>query len=142
MQNKINKIIKAETPLLLRNEDKKPIYPMLNFTTSDKEGYSKFPTVYIHFLPSTELNPTLDRKGANGFNCGIQIEVYTVDGLTDYGAEGDANTVMYAVLEVLKRLSFEINSTPEFMNTNNNTTRLVARATRPIGYNDNISYSA
>lgn len=131
-QDKIFTIVKTRAKAHLVKK-----YPNIEFTTEDQDtSYTKFPTVHIHFLPSSEMGSTLDGIGINAFICGVQINVTTSK---EQGQKG-ATDVMDEVLENFDILRFRTLEIPEFGRTGNSDTRVkTARVQRVIGYDDLIN---
>ena len=94
-----------------------------------------FPTVYIHFMPSSSVGNTFE-PGINGFVCGVQIDV--VVSKTKKQGVTDAYKIMNEVLDQLAELEFnDVSSIPEEIKTQDtDTKRVTARIRRNIGYND------
>lgn len=94
-----------------------------------------FPTVYIHFMPSSSVGNTFE-AGINGFVCGVQIDV--VVSKTKKQGVTDAYKIMNEVLDQLEELRFnDVSSIPEEIKTQDtDTKRVTARIRRNIGYND------
>lgn len=94
-----------------------------------------FPTVYIHFMPSSSVGNTFE-PGINGFVCGVQIDV--VVSKTKKQGVTDAYKIMNEVLDQLEELRFnDVSSIPEEIKTQDtDTKRVTARIRRNIGYND------
>lgn len=105
-------------------------YPNLDFTTSDKVSKKpKFPTVYIHMLPSPEIGQTLDGTTLNGILANFQIKV------SDNVNNSRAREVMNEVVRILKTMRFSINEMPYSENKEGTYYSLV-RARRAIGASD------
>lgn len=94
-----------------------------------------FPTVYIHFIPSSSIGNTFE-PGINGFVCGVQIDV--VVSKTKKQGVTDAYKIMNEVIDQLAELRFnDVSSIPEEIKTQDtDTKRVTARIRRNIGYND------
>ena len=111
-------------------------YPNIYYTTDNESStQTHYPTVYVHFLPSNEHGRDLEGDRVNAYTCAMQNEV------TVSKSQGQtvAKKVMWSAIETLQKKCFEILQTPEFMDTGNDTRRMVARLRRNIGYNDYIS---
>lgn len=105
-------------------------YPDLYFTNSDKtQTTSKFPTVYVHEVGSSEQGQDLDNTGINAVLSTFQIDV------TDSQSQARVNEVMDEVVRIMKSMSFSVAPMPEFQNTDN-VYRSVARFRRAIGDSD------
>lgn len=107
-------------------------YPELNFTQEPNNTNQEydFPCVYIHSLPNKEVGQTLDSTSVNGIWHSQQIEV-TTNTITQ-----DAMNVIWSVIEQYKLLGYSIIQTPESMDVDSSTKRVVARVRRLIGAND------
>lgn len=110
-------------------------FPKINFTSSDSNNSSiaRFPCVYIHTLPGTEIGTDITNETINGVLYSLQIEVYSDN------SQADARKVMGVLIGVLKEMRFTINSIPEFDNLNN-VYRQITRCRRVIGAGD-VFYS-
>lgn len=113
------------------NRKLKEKYPNIFFTTtsSSKDIITKFPTVYIHEMPGTEIGITKEKDKIDGISYAMQIEV------TTNVSQKEAKTVLKEVAFVFKEMGFEINTFPE---ANNGTSyyRSNMRVKRNIGAND------
>lgn len=94
-----------------------------------------FPTVYIHFIPSSSIGNTFE-PGINGFVCGVQIDV--VVSKTKKQGVSDAYKIINDVLDQFGELGFnDVSSIPEEIKTQDtDTKRVTARIRRNIGHND------
>ena len=112
-------------------------YTDLYFTEESVSDSSTthFPTVYIHFIPSSSIGNTFE-PGINGFVCGVQIDV--VVSKTKKQGVTDAYKIMNEVLDQLAELRFnDVSSIPEEIKTQDtDTKRVTARIRRNIGCND------
>ena len=105
-------------------------YPNLTFTNSDRnEGNAKFPTVYIHEMPSAESGADMEGDEINAVLSAFQIEV------TTNTSQSEAKTVLDEVVKIMKKLRYQVISLPEFQNTTS-TYRSVARFRRTIAEDD------
>lgn len=105
-------------------------YPDLTFTTTQKnDQIPKFPTVYIHLLPSPEMGMDLSGDSINGMYANFQIEV------ADNQNNNRAKEVMNEVIRVMKTMRFTINQMP-YPSYKDDTYYSIARAKRVIGAND------
>lgn len=131
IQNKIYTIVKYRAKKNLVSD-----YPNIEFTTNVERGDpSKFPSVYIHFLPSMEQGVDLEQNGINAFLCGVQVQVTVTKEMGEKACE----TVSWEVLSQFKALSFSVNMMPEFIRTGNADIRqMTFRVRRTIGANNNI----
>lgn len=128
IENNIYTIVKTRTERKLLAK-----YPKLQFTSDDSGGMkAKFPTVYIHWLPGYEMARELNNEDVNAFLCTAQMEVYT----NKEQGQKVAKHVMAEVIKQFVTLGFEINSMPEFLSTDNDTKRIVARARRTLASGD------
>lgn len=130
-QNEIYTIVKYRAKRNLVDD-----YPNIEFTSNVERGEpTQFPSVYIHFMPSTEQGGDLEQNGINAFLCGVQIQVT----VTKEMGEKTCETVSWEVLSQFKALSFSVNMMPEFIRTGNADIRqMVFRVRRVIGANNNI----
>lgn len=112
------------------NKSIKNKYPDLNFTTEqNNDGLPKFPTVYIHLLPSEEIGQDLDGISINGIRANFQIDVM------DNQSKQRAKEVMAEVKQIMKTMRFSFSEMP-YYETRNQTYYSIARASRVIGAND------
>lgn len=127
-QNSINTIVKTRSRKKLISK-----FPNIYYTTDEESTIeSNFPTVFIHFLPSAELVPTMDGTEVSAFICGCQIDVICNK---EQGILG-CQKVMNVVLDEFKKIGFQVQLFPELNITGNNTKRLIARVRRNIGSRD------
>lgn len=113
----------------LFSEKLKEKYINLYFTTSNKvQATPKFPTIYIHELPSVETGNDLENTEINGKIAKFQIEVF------DNQSQTRASETMTEVVRIMKGMRFSVNEMPYFDNTD--TYRKVARFRRVIGNGD------
>ena len=129
-QNEIYTIVKYRATKNLTQ------FPNIEFTTNVENAEpTSFPSVYIHFLPSTERGSDLELTGINAFLCGVQVQVTVTKDIGDKACE----TVSWEVLSQFKALSFEVSMMPEFIRTGNADVRqMTFRVRRTIGANNNI----
>lgn len=121
-------IIKKRVTTRLRES-----FPDMNFTMQDEEVMeTKFPTVYIHFLPSIEVGGDTEGTSINGIICTVQ---YTVILSAKQGMTA-ARKVAASVIDAFKELRFSSVSTAEISNKNLDTVRMVGRMRRTIGKGD------
>lgn len=112
------------------NQSIKTKYIDLTFTTdSDNDSLPKFPTVYIHLLPSPEIGEDLEGITINGISATFQIEV------ADNQNNNRAKEVMNEVIRIMKTMRFAIKPMP-YPNYKDDTYYSIARAKRVIGSND------
>lgn len=112
------------------DEKIKKRYPNLNFTTElENDGKPKFPTVYVHLLPSEEIGQDLEGTEINGIYANFQINV------TDNQSKDRTKEVMNEVKKSLKKMRFTFNAMP-YYDKKNDTYYSIARAKRVIGAND------
>lgn len=130
-QNKIYTIVKYRANKNLVSE-----FPDIEFTTNIESGEpTKFPSVYIHFMPSAEMGGDLEQNGINAFMCGVQVQVT----VTEEMGEKSCQTVSWEMLSQFKALGFSVNMMPEFIKTGNADIRqMTFRVRRTIGANNNI----
>lgn len=112
----------------------KQTYPDIFFTMEEQISSStRFPTVYIHFLPGSERGGDLEGNTINAIDCPIQFEVVVSNAQGMSGARRVSNEIV----KQLKKMRFTFNdSLPEFQNINADTKRIVGRTRRTIGQGD------
>lgn len=129
-ENRIYTIVKTRTKKAL------PQYKDLNFTQdpTPDDTTPHFPTIYIHYLPSTERGETLDGLNINAINSTVQIEV------TASKTQGQtvARQVMWEVIEQFKALRYTLFYTPEVIATTNDTNLCVCRMRRIVAQCDTV----
>lgn len=114
------------------NQAIKTKYPDLNFTTEpDSDSLPKFPTVYIHLLPSEEIGQTLEGNSTNGIRANFQIDV------SDNQSKARAKEVMAEVKRIMKTMRFSFNEMP-YHEKRNKIYYSLARANRVIGSDDTL----
>lgn len=132
-----NAQLKIYTVVTTRAKKNLSGYTDLYFTEESvsDSATTHFPTVYIHFIPSSSIGNTFE-PGINGFVCGVQIDV--VVSKTKKQGVTDAYKIMNEVLDQLAELRFnDVSSIPEEIKTQDtDTKRVTARIRRNIGYND------
>lgn len=102
-------------------------YPDLEFTTSDNVSTKpKFPTVYIHMLPSPEIGQDLEGLLINGTYANFQIKV------THNKKYNIAREVMNEVVRILKTMRFSIQEMP-YSEFKDDAFSVLVRARRTIG---------
>lgn len=107
-------------------------YPDLTFTTdSDNDSLPKFPTVYIHLLPSPETGQTLEGSSINGMIANFQIDVM------DNQNKQRAKEVMAEVKRIFKTMRFRFNDMP-YPEQTDGTYYSIAKASRAIGSGDTL----
>lgn len=105
-------------------------YPDLSFTTSDKTPTkAKFPTVYIHFMESTEIGSDLEGTSINGITATFQIDV------TDNQSQSRADEAAKEALRIMKTMRFKVVGMP-FHDNSGDTYRTISRYRRPVGAGD------
>lgn len=129
-ENRIYTVVKTRTSRVLTK------YKDLNFTQDPEPDDTKahFPTIYIHFLPSSEYGMTLDGLDINAIMSTVQIEV------TSSKTQGQtvAREVMWEVIEQYKLLRYQIFQSPEVIPTGNDTNRVVCRMRRMVAQGDTV----
>lgn len=111
------------------SEKLKTKYTNLYFTTSDKvQSTPKFPTIYVHELPSLEKGNDLENNEIAFKLATFQIEVF------DNQNQTRTNEVMAEVVRIMKSMGFSINEMPYSDNTD--VYRKIARFRRIIGNGD------
>lgn len=105
-------------------------YPNLTFTNSDRnEDDPKFPTVYVHEMPSSETGEDMEGDEINAVLSAFQIEV------TTNTSQSEAKTVLDEVVKIMKKMRYKVIALPEFQNPTS-TYRSVARFRRTIAEDD------
>lgn len=105
-------------------------YPDLTFTTEQNiDSEPKFPTVYIHMLPSEEIGQDLTNETINGIRANFQIDV------SDNQNNNRTKEVMVEVIRIMKTMRFNIQEMP-YYEKRNQTYYSIARASRVIGSGD------
>lgn len=107
-------------------------FPNINFTTNSKASTTpKFPTVYVKKLQGSERGRDLEGTSVNATVLGFQVEV------TDNKSENNADTVAYAVYDIMKSMKFEAVGDP-FSEDSGDAYRTVARYQRIVGAGDKL----
>lgn len=112
-------------------------YPNI-FYTADVlgDGKTHYPTIYLNFLPSSEIGRALDSDEISAFRCTIQVEV-TVSNDEEQGMSLGKDIIWYT-LQTLQKYGFMITTTPQDMTTDYSNRRFVARVERVFGAGDYI----
>lgn len=119
--------IKNKYPSALKTK-----YPNTFFTTSDRVSDNpKFPTIYVHEMPSVETAMDFEGTSINAVESSFQIEV------TDNVSMSNANEVMNYVVSAMKSMRYRVTAMPEF-NNNPEAYRKIARFRRTIADNDSL----
>lgn len=109
-----------------------PTYPDLYITkTLGNLPENKFPTVYIHALPFSEMMNDLDGTSINAVNASYQIDVYSNK------SQNDTNKVMAEIINIVKSMRFSVNAFPE-VSLDGSVHRAVMRCNRLIGSGDTL----
>lgn len=78
------------------------LYEDLNITKKSKSvGTPKFPTIYIHELPGTEVGQDLDGTSINGVMISFQVDVTTNED------EAEIRKIMGIVADEFKKMHFQ-----------------------------------
>ena len=104
------------------------IFPSIEFTTSDKAKMTRFPTIYIHMLP-TNAKTDIENNINGIINCTFQVEIFS-----DV-SQNDCRKAMYDVLDAFSSIGFGA-SIRGYMNTN--VYKYVATFHRTLGANDTL----
>lgn len=105
-------------------------YPDLNFTTVDKTSTKpKFPTVYVHLMPSNSIGDTLEGKEIEGVSSTFQVDV------TDNDSKNRAEEVAKEVQRIMVSMGFKPRPMPYF-ESSDSTFRSIAKYYRGIGDED------
>ena len=108
-------------------------YPNISVTMDNNVSTTtKFPNVYLHFLPMMEIGSDLDGKDINAVNLIAQVDVT----VTNSQEMSVANEVSQVVVNCMKDMRFNA-TLPEFVNTSSEY-RTVSRFTRTIGNADEL----
>lgn len=108
-------------------------YPNISVTMDNNVSTTtKFPNVYLHFLPMMEIGSDLDGKDINAVNLTAQVDVT----VTNSQEMSVANEVSQVVVDCMKEMRFSA-TLPEFVNTSSEY-RTVSRFTRTIGNADKL----
>lgn len=112
-------------------------YPNIFYTRDILgDGKTHYPTIYLKFLPSSEIGRSLDAEEISAFRCAIQIEV-TVSNDDKQGMTVGQDIIWYT-LTTLQQYGFSITLTPEDITTDSSNRRFVARVERVFGAGDYI----
>lgn len=126
VESKIYTMVKYKGEQALKGK-----YPNIYYTTdSQATTQTSFPTVFVNFMSNDERGQDLEGKTINAFLCSLQIDV------TVSKSQGQtvAREVVWQSIETLKKYySFDIFDLPKFVETGNETVRIVARARRIVG---------
>ena len=107
-------------------------FPNLNCTTVNVDDtLSKFPTMYLHELPSVEVGMDLTNRTVNAIRCTIEIQVFSNK------SEQEVRKILAHATLVMKGLRFNVAAFPDPL-TGNKIASGVARYTRIIGNGDKI----
>ena len=113
------------------SENIKKKYPDLIFTTDEQVARrAKFPTVFIHMLPSAEIGQDLEGSSINGVDAVFQIQVS--DNENSRGKE-----IITEIAKIMKKMRFSISQMP-YSFINGDTYYYVFRARRTIGTGDTL----
>ena len=108
-------------------------YPNISVTMDNNVSTTtKFPNVYLHFLPMMEIGNDLDGKDINAVYLTAQVDVT----VTNSQEMSVANEVSQVVVNCMKDMRFNA-TLPEFVNTASEY-RTVSRFTRTIGNADKL----
>lgn len=108
LQSKIYSIIENEF-----SQDIKDKYHMTsdNFSTVGNNFSAVFPFVFIKLLPALERGQDLEGKTINAGLFTFQIDI------TDNVSQKRARTVAFEIVRIMKGMSFEVTSMPDFEDT-------------------------
>lgn len=128
-ENRIYTIVKTRVTKSLGTT-----YKNLTFTMDEEpsDPTNHFPTVLIHYLPFAEIGNTLDGLDINAMESTVQIDVAS----NKTQGQKVARLVMWEVIDQFKALRYQVELSPEVINTGNDTYRVVARMSRIVGAND------
>lgn len=91
----------------------KRAYPNISFTTEPALTTEGFPNVYVHQLESPETDSDIEGKTINNVLYGVQVEV------SDNDKKEIARTVVYAVVDIMKKKGFKVLGMPLYSKINN-----------------------
>lgn len=114
-----------------RGSSLKKNYPAIRFTDENEtdETTPVFPTVFVEELSGLESNKDLYGKTVNAYMATFQVMI------THNRNKVDVRNIMDNVMETMKSMAFEMNSTPIYSLSNGVWTG-VARFRRTIGAED------
>lgn len=127
-QNEIYTAVKVRAEKAL-----KETFPSIRFTQDDSaQLQAQFPTVYIQYLPGTELAMDLESDGINAFQCDVEVEV------TVSKAQGKTAGFKVAneVAKQFKRYLFMFRMVPRLTPSDTETKQVVFRMTRKLTEED------
>lgn len=90
-----------------------------------------FPTIYVHEMSGTEKGRTIDGQAINAVTATYQVDVIVNT------QQSDAKKILAIVVNVFKRMRFEVISMPEF-DSEEKIYRSAARFRRLIAANDRL----
>ena len=100
------------------------------------DGKTHYPTIYLKFLPSSEIGRSFDVDEISAYRCAIQIEV-TVSNDDTQGMKVGQDIIWFT-LQTLQKYGFMITTTPEDVTMDSSNRRYVARVERVFGAGDYI----
>ena len=107
-------------------------YPNVKYTSEETTtGTTNFPCIYIHVISMSEEGQDLVGETINAVLASVQVDV------TANTKKSDTKTVIYAIVDALKELRFDITSLPLFTKEDD-VHRAVVRARRVIGSGDTL----
>ena len=131
VESKIYTVIKYKGEQNLKSKYKNIYYT----TDSQATTQTSFPTVYVNFMSNDERGQDLEGKTMNAFLCTLQLDVTVSKTQGQVGAK----EVIWQAIDTLKSYyGFDIFDLPKFIDTGNETVRIVARARRIIGASETI----
>lgn len=115
------------------SQDIKDTFSMtdINFTmVGSNDMPPRFPFVYVQATAGSEKAEDFEGNNINAQSFNFQIDV------TDNKTQANARKVMTEVLRIFKSLGFKVTTTPNYITTQDNTHRMVARFSKTFCAND------
>lgn len=101
-------------------------YPDINFTTINKtKSGTKYPSVYVHMMESSERGTTLEATEIEGVLSSFQIDIY------DNQSQSRTKDVATEIMKVAKEMRFQMVGFP-YNNNTDSLYRMVIRIRRMI----------
>lgn len=126
VENSITTRIKYSLPESIKNK-----FPDISVENELKTTSQGFPNVYCHELAGVEKDETLAGNKINNMLYSMQIEI------NSNTTKSDARMVMYAVMDIMKKMSFTAFSMPLY-SKNGNIHTYTARFRRNLSPDDII----
>lgn len=105
----------------------------INFTQEEPTitSSTKFPTLYFHILPMSEIGTTTERDKVEAVPVTFQVDIFTK------GKE-QANRILAGVDEKMREIGFIGNQSPNFSTVSSTVSRCIGRFTRSVGSDDKL----